>query len=126
MRIAVAGSRDWGDYNTLIRKVTIEIEDWALNNPQDTRLVFVHTGQAGAENMVTEYVGKTQSYMKQKGRNINDVVFYSSPDKDRDFELLSSGIDKVIVFGTNTCKRTYRFAKLAEGMGLEVSVYDLD
>lgn len=126
MRIAVAGSREWGDYNTLIRKITIEIEDWALANPEDTRLVFVHTGQAGAENMITEYVGKTQSFMKQKGRSISDLVFYTSPEKDRDFALLSSGVDRVIVFGANTCKRSYRFAKLAEGMGLDVSVYNLD
>lgn len=126
MKIAIAGCRDWGDYSTLIRKITIEIEDWSRLNPEENKIIFVHTGQAGAENMVTEYVGKVQSYMKQKNIFVNDIVFYTSPDKDRDYELLSSGVDKVIIFSTKTCKRTYRFGKLAEAIGIPVVTHLLD
>lgn len=118
MKIAVLGSREWLDYPTLIRKLTIEIEDWIRMYPEDTSLLFLHTGARGAETMVTEYVGKIETLAKQNGRKISDRVIYSQ-SSDRDRELVESNqVDKAIIFAKRDCKRSQRFAKIAEGLGI--------
>jgi hypothetical protein len=37
-------------------------------------IVFVHRGLAGAETMVTEYIGKVERYMKQKGYSLKEEL----------------------------------------------------
>jgi hypothetical protein len=118
MKIAVVGSRGWEDYPTLIRKLTVEIEDWIRLNPDENTLMFLHTGAKGAETMVTEYVGKIESLAKQNGRKITDRVIYSQ-SSDRDRELVESNeIDRAIIFAKRDCKRSQRFAKITEGLGI--------
>ncbi|NDB86033.1 MAG: hypothetical protein EB127_25535, partial [Alphaproteobacteria bacterium] len=84
--------------------MTIAIEDASIFNPEDTKIVFVHTGSQGAENMVTEYVGKVDRYMKQKGYSIKEELFskkYSGNNVDKitaDYDMITSGIDSALVF----------------------------
>lgn len=116
MKIGVIGSKSWEDYQTLIRKLTVEIEDWKIANPEDNRIVFIHYGNPGAENMVTEYVGKVEDYMRQKRIFINDRIFrfYSKDQFAKDFELINSDIDKLIIFAKEPCARSKNAATIAE------------
>lgn len=116
MKIAVVGSNNWEDYNTLIRKLSIEIEDWIRFYPDDNKLIFVHGGTVGAENMVTEFVGKIQSLAKQNGKSIIDTVFYSNNNKYS--ELANSGVDKAIIFHKYPCKKTSTFANIVQELNI--------
>lgn len=126
MRVAVAGSKNWSNYNEVIRQLTLVIEDHAKDNPDDKNIVFVHTGSIGAENMVTEYCGKVYSYLKQKGYHINDQVFRPRGMDGRvinkDVELLESDIDRVIVFVAAPSKRINSFARLAEAYSIPTTI----
>lgn len=116
MKIGVIGSKNWEDYQTLIRKLTVEIEDWKLANPEDNRIMFIHYGNSGAENMVTEYVGKVEDYMRQKRIFVNDKIFrfYSKDQFAKDFELINSDIDKLLIFAKEPCARGKNAATIAE------------
>ena len=115
MKIAVVGSREWEDYNTLIRKLSIEIEDWIRFYPDDNKLIFVHGGARGAENMVTEFVGKIQSLAKQNKKTITDKVFYSE-SSDRYAEIAMSDIDRAVIFQKIPCGKTTKFANIVQEM----------
>lgn len=120
MRVAVVGSKNWNNYNELMRQLTLVIEDHFRENPEDSRITFVHTGMDGAENMVTEYCGKVYDYLRQKGYHVKDQVFRSSksqvPDgyrKSKDLEMIESGIDKAVIFMAAPNKRLNSFVSLA-------------
>lgn len=124
MNIIVIGSKDWVDYNTVIRSLTVEVQDWNYDRPEDDRLVFWHTGADGAERMVAEWVGKVEDLAKQKGKSIKDKVFYSQ-NQDKFGELLESGImDKALVFSKNKDKRGAIFAERAKEYGVPVKVIE--
>lgn len=112
MRVLVVGSRNYTNYNEFMRNITIMIEDIAASEPEEKRIVFVHTGQQGAENMTTEYVGKVEKYMKQKGWAIKEELFkkkYSGNNVDRltaDYDMITSGIDNAIIFVKDSCRRS--------------------
>jgi len=72
MRVLVFGSKDYTNYNSLIREVTVLIDDRKHWFPEDTEYTFIHTGLKGAENMITEYIGKTERFLRQKGYKIKE------------------------------------------------------
>ena len=74
MRVLVFGSNDWSDYNDLIRQITLLIEDNKHHYPDDKEFTFVHKGSRGAETMVTEYIGKTEKFLAQKGYKIKEEL----------------------------------------------------
>ena len=121
MRIAVAGSESWVDYNTLMRKLTVEIEDWVRLRPEDSTLTFIHTGKLGAENMVTEYVGKIERLVKQRGKTITDQVFYHADPKSRDLAMLKD-VDRLVVFSNDFSPRLKSITKLAESLDIPVLI----
>lgn len=121
MNIAVVGSVDWEDYPTLMRKLVIEIEDWTHLHPEDDRLVFIHGGSRGAEDMVTEFVGKVSALAKQKNKIITDKVFRSKTSNKYE-ELAMSDIDKAIVFQKNHCKKTSVFANIVQEIGIPLVI----
>lgn len=123
MRIFIAGSKDWFDYNEIMRNITVVIEDAAYTNPDDKRIVFVHRGLDGAENMVTEYIGKVEKYMKQKGYSIKEELIKHDPNGlKRDFDVISSGIDKAIIFKRGTCKRSDYCAKILSNLEIPTKI----
>ena len=116
MKIGVIGSKNWEDYQTLIRKLTVEIEDWKIANPDENKIIFVHQGNAGAENMVTEFVGKVEDFMRQKKIHILDKIFRSSSRDQftKDLELINSDIDRLIIFAKEPCARSRNAATIVE------------
>ena len=113
MKIFIVGSKEWSDYNTVMRTLTVAIEDASFYNQDDKRIIFIHRGIEGAENMVTEYVGKVEKFMRQKGYSIKEELIKYNPEQNRtDFDIINSGIDKAIIFKTNNCKRSDYCAKI--------------
>ena len=104
MRILVFGSKDWEDYNDLIRQVTLLIEDSKFLYPEEKEYVFVHKGQKGAENMITEYIGKTEKFLRQKGYKIKEQLIRDKSSYS-DVSMIESEPNIALVFGDSarTC-----------------------
>jgi hypothetical protein len=128
MRILVVGSKNWINYEEVMRNITVAIEDVTFKNPEDNKIVFVHTGSAGAENMVTEYVGKVERYMRQKGFSVKEELVrskYSGNATDKvtsDYDMISSGIDYALVFIRSSCKRSEYCIRLLKEMDVPTKV----
>jgi len=115
MRVLVFGSKDWRDYNDLIRQLTILIDDRKHFYPEDKEYIFIHTGLKGAENMVTEYIGKTEKFLRQKGYKIKEELIRDKSSFS-DVTLIESIPDFALVFGEST--RNRQCVKLLEAMGV--------
>jgi len=115
MRVLVFGSKDWQDYNDLIRQLTILIDDRKHFYPEDKEYIFVHTGLKGAENMVTEYIGKTEKFLRQKGYKIKEELIRDKSSFS-DVTLIESIPDFALVFGESS--RNKQCVKLLEAMGV--------
>jgi hypothetical protein len=115
MRVLVFGSKNWTDYNELIRQLTVLIDDRKHFYPDDKEYTFVHTGIKGAENMITEYIGKTEKFLRQKGYKIKEELIR---DKSSiiDVTLIESTPDFALVFGMND--RNKSCLKLLEAYGI--------
>jgi len=129
MKVLVAGSKNWINYDELIRNITVVIEDLVSKNPDDKVITFVHTGSIGAENMVTEFIGKTESYMRQKGYSIRDSVFRPKTTEvipgyrsTKDALMVEQGADVAIVFIKGSCKRTETFARLSKAYDIPTKI----
>lgn len=98
MRVLIFGSKDYTNYNSLIREVTVLIDDRKHWFPEDTEYLFIHTGLRGAENMITEYVGKTEKFLRQKGYKIKEELIRDK-NSFSDVSLIESNPDFALVFG---------------------------
>jgi uncharacterized protein YdeI (YjbR/CyaY-like superfamily) len=123
MRLLIIGSKDWTNYSDVMRQITVVLED--MKHDEDANLTIVHGANRGAEDMVTEYVGKVQKFMKQKGYSIKEELFRSSSDKSKsvtDYEMIQSGADLAIVFATKDDKRSYYSTKMIEQFNIPLIV----
>jgi hypothetical protein len=82
---------------------------------QDKEYIFVHTGLRGAENMITEYIGKTEKFLRQKGYKIKEELIRDKSSFS-DVTLIESIPDFALVFGE--CPRNRQCIKLLEAMGV--------
>jgi hypothetical protein len=124
MKILVIGSKDWQSYNDLMRYMTILIQDATEARPDDKLLTFVHAGSIGAENMVTEYIGKTEKFMRQKGYSVKEKIVRHGKDAVlNDYKLMEQGVNAAIVF-SNGCKRTRTSIKLLAELGIPAAIYE--
>lgn len=115
MRVLVFGSKDYTDYNDLIRQLTVLIDDRKHFFSDDKEYIFVHTGLKGAENMVTEYIGKTEKFLRQKGYRIKEELVRDKSSYS-DVTLIESTPDFALVFGE--CPRNRQCVKLLEAMNV--------
>ena len=76
MRVIVIGSQDWDSYPDIMRQMTVILED--MKYYEDNKLTLVHTASRGAEDLVTEYVGKVEKFLRQKGISIKEEIFRNS------------------------------------------------
>ena len=98
MKVLVFGSKEWTDYNDLIRQVTLLIEDNKAYYPEDKEFIFVHKGLQGAENMITEYIGKTEKFLSQKGYKIKEQLIKDKSSLS-DVVMIESEPSIALVFG---------------------------
>ena len=105
MKVIVFGSKDWVDYNEVIRQITVLIDDRKHFYPEDKEYVFVHTGLRGAENMITEYIGKTEKFLRQKGYKIKEELIRDKSSLT-DVSLIESEPDFALVIGNSERNRS--------------------
>lgn len=128
MKVIIIGSKNWDNYNEVMRNMTILIDDWVKSDPEDKTLTILHSGSIGAENMITEYIGKVERLFKQKGYSIKEKIYRTKhytgefPHIDRDQDMINSGVEKVMVFSKDSCKRTTSFSKLVQAYGIETKI----
>ena len=103
MKVGVFGSRDWESYPDIIRNLTLFIQN--AHELGHEGILFVHSGSRGAENMITEYVGKTQKFLREKNFKIKEEIFRGDSQIVRDMGVMESGLDFALIFSTG-CKRT--------------------
>ena len=104
MRVIVFGSKEWKDYNEVIRQLTVLIDDRKHFYPEDNEYLFIHTGLKGAENMVTEYIGKTEKFLRQKGFKIKEELVRDKSSY-ADTTLIESQPDFALVIGDSPRNR---------------------
>ena len=126
MRILVGGSRNWVDYNEIMRKMTVILDQWVSTNPSQKKITFVHTASSPAENMVTEYIGKVERLLKQKGYSIDEQLFRPKKFSDNStvqmYDLASLNIDKAVFFVRDSCKRTTSLANISSAMEIPTEI----
>ena len=105
MRVLVFGSKEWSDYNDVIRQLTVLIDDRKHFYPDDKEYLFIHTGMRGAENMVTEYIGKTERFLRQKGYKIKEEIIRDKSSYS-DVSLIESTPDFALIFGDSPRNRS--------------------
>lgn len=120
MRTLVFGSKDWTDYNDLIRQVTLLLEDCKHLFPDEKEYVFVHKGLKGAENMVTEYIGKTEKFLRQKGYKIKEEIVRDKSSFS-DVTMIESSPNIALVFGESP--RNKQAISLLETYGIPYRYY---
>lgn len=115
MRVLVFGDKNWRDYNDVIRQITVLIDDRKHFYPEDKEYIFVHKGFQGAENMVTEYVGKTEKFLRQKGYKIKEELIRDK-SSNSDISMMESMPDFALIFGDSV--RNRQCIKLLEIYGI--------
>ena len=117
MRVLIFGSKDWSNYGDIMRNMTILLEDIKYADPDANQLTLVHAGNSGAENMVTEYVGKVEKFLRQKGMNIKEELFKVKAGSNlsiNDYDMIQAGADYALVFMSYNDKRTSYCAKILQ------------
>lgn len=122
MRVAVFGSNEWENYSDIVRNLTVFIQDsYELGH---TEIIFVHSGKQGAENMITEYIGKTEKFLRQKKFKIKEELFRDR-SKIADIKIIESGIEFGLVFSTRD-SRTYKAKKALEAYNIPFRIIESD
>lgn len=103
MRVGIFGSKDWSNYSDIVRSLTVFIQE--SHELGHDNIAFVHSGSRGAENMITEYINKTEKFLRQKNFRIKEELSRANSQIMKDVNIIESEIDFAIVFSTG-CKRT--------------------
>jgi len=115
MRVLVFGSKEWQDYMELVRQVTVLIDDRKHYYPEDKEYIFIHKGMRGAENMITEYIGKVEKMIRQNGYKIKEELIRDKGSLS-DVHMIESMPDFALVFGESS--RNRMCIKLLETYGI--------
>ena len=123
MRVLVIGSKEWDNYSEVMRQITLLLEDTKYYD--DSQLTLVHTASKGAEDMVTEYIGKVDKFLKQKGYSIREELFRNSkdiPKSTNDYNMISFGADYALIFRTHDDKRASYCEKILQEFEIPTKV----
>lgn len=127
MRVLVAGSRNWVDYNEIMRKMTVILDEWVSSNPSNKSITFVHTASSPAENMITEYIGKVEKLIRQKGFSIDEQLV--RPNRGEQWQgrlsiddISNLHVDKSVMFIRDSCKKTQNIASITSAMGIPTDI----
>ena len=106
--------------------MTVILDKWVSTNPNDKKITFVHTASTPAENMVTEYIGKVERLLKQKGYSIDEQLFRPKKISDSSavqmYDIASLNIDKAIFFVRDSCKKTTSLANISSAMEIPTEI----
>jgi hypothetical protein len=115
MKVGIFGSKDWTNYSDLIRNMTVFIQE--AHDLGHDNILLVHTGLKGAENMITEYIGKTEKFLKQKNFKLKEELHRGKSPIINDMAVVESGLEYAIIFSTG-CSRTKSSIKVLNEYGI--------
>jgi len=121
MKVGVFGSKDWTDYPDIVRNMTVFIQE--AHELGHENVLLVHTGLKGAENMITEYVGKTEHFLKQKNFRLKEELYRGKAPVVNDMAVMDSGLEYAIVFSTG-CNRTKSCIKILKEYDIPVRIIE--
>lgn len=133
MRILVTGSRDFSDYNIVMRGLSVAIETLVERNPGVTEIVVVHGAARGADEMAGNFVRHARAFMKGQGINLIEERHPAEWDKFgkaagpvRNQKMVDLGADICVAFFTNksTSRGTLHCSNAARKAGIEVLEYE--
>lgn len=122
MRVLIAGSRNWVDYNEIMRKMTVVLDEWVSSNPSNTKITFIHTGLSPAENMTTEYIGKVEKLVKQKGYSITEELVKPDGYSFSPKEIMSLGVNRAVIFIRDSCKKSQGIGNITSTLGIKTDI----
>jgi hypothetical protein len=130
MRILITGSRDWSDYATFMRGVTVGIDTVIAQKPDDKHITIVHGGAKGADTMSETYVSHVSSYLAQKGYQINTEVHkadWATQQKAagpiRNQKMVDLGADVTVAFMHEGSRGTADCVARCQKAGIPVLLY---
>ena len=98
MRVGVFGSKDWSSYPDIIRTLTLFIQE--AHELGHDNIIFVHSGGGGAEQMLSEYIGKTEKFLREKKFKIKEEIMKRNAQVVKDIGVIESTLDYALVFST--------------------------
>jgi hypothetical protein len=105
-----------------MRSLTVFIQD--SHEIGHSEIVFVHSGRRGADNMTTEYIGKTEKFLRQNKFKIKEELFRDRSNIS-DVKMIESGIDFALLFSTGD-KRAYSIKKILEAYEVPFRLIESD
>lgn len=81
MRILITGSRDFPDYNTVMRGLSVAIEDLSVIDPNDRDIIIVHGAATGADTMAGDFVRHARAFLSGIGYTIREERHPAEWDK---------------------------------------------
>lgn len=109
MKVGIFGSKDWSSYPDIIRALTLFIQE--SHELGHDNILFVHSGSRGAENMITEYIGKTQKFLREKKFKVKEQIIRADSQVMKDMTIVESELEFALIFSTG-CKRTLACQKI--------------
>jgi hypothetical protein len=99
----------------LVRQVTVLIDDRKHFYPEDKDYIFIHKGLRGAENMITEYIGKVEKMIRHNGYRIKEELIRDKSSFS-DVTMIESMPDFALIFGESS--RNRQCIQLLETFGI--------
>lgn len=107
--------------------MTVILDEWVSSDPSDRKITFVHTASSPAENMITEYVGKVERLIRQKGYEIDEQLLRPKhgdrwENKMSIEDVSNLNLDKSVMFIRDSCKKTQNTANIISAMGIPTDI----
>jgi hypothetical protein len=131
-RILITGSREWEDYNTIARAISVGIETLHAENPNIKVITIVHGGARGADRMAGRFVDQARDFLKGKGITIREEVHPVTPEEwkrsrgaglARNEKMVALGADLAIAFQKAGSKGTAHCIKACQKADIDVWIY---
>lgn len=130
MRILVTGSREWQDYATFTRALTVAIETLTERFPDDKHIVVVHGGARGADSMSENYVAHVRAFLRGQGYNIDTEVhkadwnqYGKGAGPIRNQKMVDLGADIAVAFLQEGSRGTADCIRRINAAGIELLTY---
>jgi hypothetical protein len=105
MRILITGSRDFKDYATVARGITVAIDELRDLLKIDNEIVVIHGAARGADSLAEEFVNKSEQFFKARDIVIRSERHHADWKKHgraagplRNQEMVDSGANICVAF----------------------------
>lgn len=132
MRILVTGSREWSDYNSVVRALTVAIETLHTENPDVKTITVVHGGARGADRMAGRFVDQARDFLRGKGITLKEEIHPVTPEEwkrsrgaglARNQKMVDLGADIAVAFQKAGSKGTQHCINACKKADIDIWIY---